>query len=472
MSLTRGEKLTGRKRGPGRQAPATAAPTADEVQAGQSRLMTAASQLHDRAADTRMLGVRALAQLADESAGLRQQCINVLCAAVREHPNPFPEGRPEPGDARLRAYRDDRALRQAIIGTIASRLRPDARVSWRGCDLDFTGAIFDGDHPAAAGDECPAVVEDERAPAGDAAAVHGQPPSPPSQAGPPARASLSFEGARFTGGKVSFARARFCDGLASFAGARFTGGEVSFAGAEFAGGKVSFAGAQFTGATVNFARARFSGADIVLTGAEFTGGQVSFAGAEFADGKVSAHARFHGGQVAFLASRFTGGLISFVEADFAGSEVEFLDAEFSGGKVGFVGATFSGGEVSFVGATFSGGEVSFTGSSMTGGEISFTGAAFNGAWVRFAFAKLDGGEIRFPGAKFGGGDVNFRQARFGGADMDFTSTFFSGGRVDLSEVTPATRPPTFDDWASPPQGLLLPATAFAARDKKLATDES
>ena len=89
---TRGEKLAGRKRGLGGQADSWAALTAEEDAAGQSRLMAAASQLHDRAADTRVLGVQALVQLADESDVFRQQCIDLLCAAVRERPGVFPEG--------------------------------------------------------------------------------------------------------------------------------------------------------------------------------------------------------------------------------------------------------------------------------------------------------------------------------------------------------------------------------------------
>ena len=162
---TRGEKLAGRKRGLGGQADAWAALTAEEDAAGQSRLMAAASQLHDRAADTRVLGVQALVQLADESDVFRQQCIDLLCAAVRERPGVFPEGPPEPDDARLRAYRDDRALRRAIISAITTRLRPDARVSWRGCDLDFTGTIFDEDPPATIEDERSAAPQEGHSPA-------------------------------------------------------------------------------------------------------------------------------------------------------------------------------------------------------------------------------------------------------------------------------------------------------------------
>ena len=201
MPLTRGERLGGRKRGPGRQAHVAAARMADEILAGQSRLMAAASQLHDRAADTRMLGVQALVELADESAVLRQQCINLLCEAVRDRPSPFPEGQLEPGDAQLRVYRDDRALRQAIIGAIAARLRPDARVSWRGCDLDFTGAIFHEDHPAAS-------YADEDAPVDDAAAADGQPPSPSFEAGPHARTAAKPGGETGRGKRHGSQRAK------------------------------------------------------------------------------------------------------------------------------------------------------------------------------------------------------------------------------------------------------------------------
>lgn len=107
--------------------------------------MAAATQLHDESTETRMAGVQALVALADENTTLRQKCISLLCTAVRARPVPYPEDQPEPDGDQLRAYCEDRKLRRAIVSAIATRLRPDAPISWRGCDLDFTGAVFDED---------------------------------------------------------------------------------------------------------------------------------------------------------------------------------------------------------------------------------------------------------------------------------------------------------------------------------------
>ena len=187
-----------RSRGRGRRPAAGPAPASVEDPVAQSRLMDAASQLHDGRADAeaRMAGMRALVELADENLTHRQQCIDLLCATVRATPVPFPAGQPEPDDNALRAYRDDRGLRHAVVNAITSRLRPDARISWRGCDLDFTGAIFDGDHsaaltahpggqdapPASNQDPPPAIEQD--APASDhederPPAATSRPPEPP-----------------------------------------------------------------------------------------------------------------------------------------------------------------------------------------------------------------------------------------------------------------------------------------------------
>ena len=295
-------------------------PSVPEAAGGRAQEITAAVNLLGKeSAELRHAGVRALVRIADEDAGHRQACIDALCAVVRAAPEPY---RGQAGRDRASAgaepatRRSDRPFRHELLSIITGHLRDDASVSWRGCDLDFTGAVFDNSGPG----ESPDAIS---------------------------FTSASFTGARFTGGKVSFRDAKFTGGQVSFAGAEFADGEVSFAGAEFAGGEVSFAGAKFTGATVNFARARFAGAMVTLLRAQFAGGQVSFAGAEFASGKVSFHARFTGGEVAFLGSRFTGGTVGFLGAGFAGGTVGFLAAEVTGGQGSFVGARCTGGGGSF-----------------------------------------------------------------------------------------------------------------------------
>ncbi len=135
--------LMGRARARGRRTAASR--SAAEDPAAQSRFVAAATQLHDEGTETRMAGVQALVTLADEDTTLRQKCISLLCTAFRARPVPYPEDQPEPDEDQLRAYCADRKLRRAIVSAIATRLRPDAPISWRGCDLDFTGAVFDED---------------------------------------------------------------------------------------------------------------------------------------------------------------------------------------------------------------------------------------------------------------------------------------------------------------------------------------
>jgi uncharacterized protein YjbI with pentapeptide repeats len=102
---------------------------------------------------------------------------------------------------------------------------------------------------------------------------------------------VSFDGAKFTGSWVSFDGARFANGDVSFTRAMFTDGEVlvleggvkhhpparvSFDGAKFTGGRVFFGGAEFWGGQVRFDRAEFTGSRVSFTQNRFTGGEVHF----------------------------------------------------------------------------------------------------------------------------------------------------------------------------------------------------
>jgi uncharacterized protein YjbI with pentapeptide repeats len=408
----------------------------ENTQKAQARLADAVGKLKHDSAAVRLAAVHALARFADEDPAHRQAYIDILCSAVRAMPVPRPDQDDrEKGGERWRAWRGDRACRHAILSVIAAHLRAEAAISWRGSDLDFSGVVFDSSElPAKSADGMSGFT---------GAGLTG--------------AKVSFAGAQFTGGAVSFAGAQFTGAKVSFAGAQFTGATVSFAGATFAAGEVSFAGATFAAGEVNFAGAAFSGAKVTLLGAEFTGGAVSFAGAEFADGKVSFCSRFAGGAVAFLGSRFTGCAVGFLDAEFTGGAIDFLDAEFTGGEVNFVGAVFAGSEVSFVGAEFAGATVSFVGAKFARGMVSFVGAEFRGGEVRFPWAEFSGSEVRFSGANFDGGRIGFAQAKFGGGEVDFTSVHFSRGLVDLSGAILWSAPPAFDDWATSPACLQLPA---------------
>lgn len=97
-------------------------------------------------------------------------------------------------------------------------------------------------------------------------------------------------------------------------------------------------------------------------------------------------------------------------------------------------------------ARFPDGRTSFDGMHVSGGEVWFGGAEFNGAKVSFDNAEFSGGRVQFDGAEFNGGEVTFRGAKF------------TGGEVDLSKVNTDhyTAPPVFEQWQTPPPGLLLP----------------
>lgn len=112
----------------------------------------------------------------------------------------------------------------------------------------------------------------------------------------------------------------------------------------------------------------------------------------------------------------------------------------------FADIQVSGGRFYFSLVRFPGGWTSFDGMHVSGGEVWFGGAEFNGARVSFDNAEFSGGRVQFDGAEFNGGEVTFRGAKF------------TGGEVDLSGVDTDnyTAPPVFDEWQTPPPGLLLP----------------
>jgi uncharacterized protein YjbI with pentapeptide repeats len=232
----------------------------------KDRFERAAGQLGHGSAAVRLAGVVAMARLADEWADERQMCVGVLCAYLRVSSRTA--GGEDVGEPEVR---------QTIVRSIAERLRADARVSWSGCDLDFTGVTFDG-----------ADFSDVRFTGG----------------------RVSFDSATFPGGKVSFDRASFSGGKVSFDESRFSGASVWFSVAKFSGGLVTFNDADFSGGSVMFGAAKFSGASVWFDRATFSKGQVAFDVATFSKGQVSCgDARFSGGQVSFAGARFSGGTV-------------------------------------------------------------------------------------------------------------------------------------------------------------------
>jgi hypothetical protein len=226
------------------------------------RFSTAAGQLGDPGAAVRLAGAYAMASLADDWASGRQMCIDVICAYLRMFYSVDPPSEAEPRTA----WHGERQVRQTIIRLISAHLRGDARVSWSGHNLDFTGAVFDDGE---------------------------------------------FESAVFASGKVSFRDARFI------------GGRVSLRGIEVSGADVSFQDAQFIDCVVDLTDAAVSAGRISFDGAEFASGEVSFANTSFTGGFVDFGAIFCGSSVSFAGARFLGADVDFTDANFQNGVVDF-----------------------------------------------------------------------------------------------------------------------------------------------------
>lgn len=255
--------------------------------------------------EARLEAIRSLAVVADEEPQLRQRCIDTLCAYLRAP-------RAQSGLAR---DGEELRLRRAIVQIITRRLQPGATHSWRGFDLDFSGAVFENG---------------------------------------------SFAGAHFVGGKVSFA------------GARFIGEQVSFSNAVFAC-NVDFGCAQFAAKTVDFSCATFAGGNVDFAGAQLADGTLDFYAARFAGGLLSfAHATFTAGTLDFYAARFNGSDVRFTGTHFAGASVRFASALFAAGKVTFHQALFVSGEVDFAHAHFNRSKISFRKAYFIGGLIDLS----------------------------------------------------------------------------------------------------
>jgi len=308
-----------------------------------------AAQLSDPSPAVRIAGAYSIAALADRHREHRQQCIDTLCAYLRLPYGPNSHtltqesvnvGSAIAGQTSIQTLTyhrpEDREVRLTIIRIVRDHLQdPGSSTTWCGCDLDFTGATFDGG---------------------------------------------SFTGAHITGGQVTFAHARFSSGTLSFTGALFSGGEVDFNRAMFAGGTVSFDGSVFSGGEVKFNNATFWGS-----------GTVSFGGAKFSGALLTfCESRFQGSTVSFDKAIFAGGKVAFQGAVFSKGTVTFQAAAFSGSQVTFSGAVFSGAQVDFNFANFSGGEVIFALLSVFGGHLNFIDSTVSGAKVAFSALASDG----------------------------------------------------------------------------------
>ncbi|MEV6822867.1 pentapeptide repeat-containing protein [Nocardiopsis dassonvillei] len=112
------------------------------------RFTTAVAQLGEGQSAVRLGGVHALAHLADDAPtpGLRQMCVDVLCAYLR---SPDPEDLPQGSTSEQQQAHHERVIehtamrevRLTVMRTISERLR--APTPWRDCNYDFTGVTFE-----------------------------------------------------------------------------------------------------------------------------------------------------------------------------------------------------------------------------------------------------------------------------------------------------------------------------------------
>lgn len=135
------------------------------------RFIAITAQLGHDQATVRLVGVRAMAGLADDWEENRQTCIDVLYAYLRMPYEPEPD-EDAPAAERL-AFRAGREVRHTVIRVITARLTDGAAVSWQGLNFDFTSAEFSG-------------------------------------------GTISFAGAEFSGGTVSFEDAEFAGSMVYF----------------------------------------------------------------------------------------------------------------------------------------------------------------------------------------------------------------------------------------------------------------
>ncbi|WP_424534320.1 pentapeptide repeat-containing protein [Sphaerisporangium viridialbum] len=151
------------------------------------RFDKAADKLGSEAPAVRLAGVHALAALADDWAGGRQMCIDVLCAYLRMPLEPEPDIGQDP--VRHSSWLAMREVRATAIRLIGTHLYRNAAVPWHGHNFDFTGVTFD--------------------------------------------ASADFTGAVFSGGRVSFLDAVFSGDGIFFSSATFSGSVVLFSRARY-----------------------------------------------------------------------------------------------------------------------------------------------------------------------------------------------------------------------------------------------
>ncbi|MET8516020.1 hypothetical protein [Streptomyces sp. NPDC005077] len=112
------------------------------------RFSLAVDKLGSDSPAVRLGGVHALAGLADDAPddGLRQTCIDVLCAYLQLPFTPDSGGDPAHHQEEHHRYLAFRKVRHTILRLIGDHYRrpKGTHRSWQGCDLDLTGVAIDG----------------------------------------------------------------------------------------------------------------------------------------------------------------------------------------------------------------------------------------------------------------------------------------------------------------------------------------
>ena len=290
---------------------------AEIVRELRTRYTTAVEQLANPATTISQAGASALAGLADDwlrldlPTSLRintqaeaQTCINILCTYLRtNHPDYNPDYSTPDTDRR----QPDQPVRDAILSTIAARLRPNPPgESWQHLTYDFTEASF---HNA------------------------------------------NFDNCTFLGETTTFTRAKFFGSRNSFYKTHFHGNALVFDRAKFYDGTADFPGAKFCSSYTYFSFAKFINEAVTFSQAEFHG-EIFFGGTEFRSRwTIFDQAKFTGPRLYFAGSQFHGDLASFTSAQFRSTETQFGATKFSV-ETTFAKAGFHSENTDFRAATF------------------------------------------------------------------------------------------------------------------------
>lgn len=254
------------------------------------RFAGATEQLSSEKVASRLSGVYALTNLADDWDQGRQMCVDVLCGYLRMHyeaPDYINDHVAHSDwEAHVQVHEQQR-VRRLIIDLIGERLRanPIAGKTWHWCTFNFSSVVFDGGN---------------------------------------------FKRAKFLGSQVSFEYAHFPNGIMEFCDAEFHQ-DVDFSGIEIGNAMLNFKDAKFMGKEAIFEYGSITGqeGELVFNGTAFESSRTSFDYFKFVDGEVSFFKSI------FNARTTEPGVTSFEEAVLNGTDMWFFEPTFTNGVVDF-----------------------------------------------------------------------------------------------------------------------------------------